>query len=384
MTELDAPRRRFLHQRQQPQHGGLPCAVEAEDHHLGSLVDGQVDGGEHLQRPVGLAEVVPAERRLAAGRGLREADLGDGVDAPLALDARHQLLGALGHVLRGDGLRGLGAHLVGLEHELGGLALGVGELALAALLVGLALEEVALPVHGVDVHLGPVGVEVVDLVDHGVEEFRVVGDHDEPAWEGLQVAAQPHHRVGVEVVGGLVEEQGLGVGEEDAGQLDASALAAGEGLQRLAQDPVRQAQVGRDPRRLGLGGVPAGRHQRGLGAGVGGHGLVADGLAVAPHAGLGAPHALDHLVESARAEDPVAGDLLGVPRSGVLRQVAELPRARDGAGGRERLAGEDAGQGGLAGAVAADEADPVPTDHLEGHRGEQQPGARAHLDVLDL
>ena len=77
-----------------------------------------------------------------------------------------------------------------------------------------------------------------------------------------QVAAQPGDRVGVEVVGGLVEQQDAaavlaGVGEQDAGQLDAAALAAGEGADGLGQGPVGQAEVGADPGRLGLGRVAA-------------------------------------------------------------------------------------------------------------------------------
>jgi len=60
--------------------------------------------------------------------------------------------------------------------------------------------------------------------------------------------AQPGDRIGVEVVGRLVEQQraaaGLGrVPEQDPGQLDSPALPAGEGTQRLRQYPVGQAQV---------------------------------------------------------------------------------------------------------------------------------------------
>jgi hypothetical protein len=54
------------------------------------------------------------------------------------------------------------------------------------------------------------------------------------------------------VVGRLVEQQRRGVGEQDPGQLDAAALAAGQRAELLAERPLRQPEVRADPGRLGL------------------------------------------------------------------------------------------------------------------------------------
>ena len=202
------------------------------------------------------------QRRLAAGGRGREPHLGDLVGRADVLQAAQQLLGAAGHVLRGHRLRRLGPHLVGLRHQGAGLLLGVGALALAALLVAFALGQVGLPADVVDVDGGAVGVEVPHLVDHGVEQLDIVGDHDEAALVAGEEAAQPGDRVGVEVVGRLVEQQDAAAGrgrvaEQDAGQLDAAALAAGERAERLGEDPVGQAEVGADAGGLGLGRVAA-------------------------------------------------------------------------------------------------------------------------------
>ena len=70
-----------------------------------------------------------------------------------------------------------------------------------------------------------------------------MADHDQPALVRLEELAQPDDRVGVEVVGGLVEQQGLGAGEEDPGQLDAAALTTRQGLERLAEDPLLDAEA---------------------------------------------------------------------------------------------------------------------------------------------
>ena len=234
---------------EEPQQRGLAGAVQAEDDDARALVDRQVDVGEDLERPVGLRQLGRGERRLAARRRRGELDAGDAVGAALGLDAGHQPLGPPHHRLGGLRLGGLGAHLVGLVHQRVGLALGVQALALATALVGLALGEVRRPAHVVDVDLGAVGVEVEHLVDRRLEQPGVVADHDQPALVGLEELAQPDDRVGVEVVGRLVEQQRLGAGEQDPRQLDATALAARQRAQRLAEhavlDPEARARSGR-------------------------------------------------------------------------------------------------------------------------------------------
>jgi hypothetical protein len=250
--------------------------------------------------------------------------VGDPVALPLGLDAGHEPLGALGHVLRGHGLGRLGAHLVGLLHELLGLLLCVVALALAALLVGLALREVRLPAHRVLVELGPVGVEVEHLRTDGFEQSRVVGDHDDAAGVVLEVVPQPDHRVGVEVVGGLVEQQRVGAPEQDPGELDATALTARERTDLLGHDAVGKPEVRGDPRRLRLGRVAAGRHQLVLGPRVRRHRLLALLVVVrGRHLLRVALEPDEHAVEPSGGEDAVAGRDVEVAGARVLREVAD-------------------------------------------------------------
>ena len=82
--------------------------------------------------------------------------------------------------MRGHGLGCLGAHLVRLAEELVRLALGVQPFPSPALLVGLALLQIAFPTHRVDIELGAVRVEVEHLVDASLQQPDVVGDHQQP------------------------------------------------------------------------------------------------------------------------------------------------------------------------------------------------------------
>ena len=71
-------------------------------------------------------------------------------------------------------------------------------------------------------------VELEDPAGDVVEEVAVVGDGDDRALVLVEVTLEPGDRLGVEVVGRLVEEQEVGRLEEQAAQGDAAALAAGE------------------------------------------------------------------------------------------------------------------------------------------------------------
>jgi len=208
-----------------------------------------------------------------------------------------------------------------------------------------------------------------------------VADDDRPAGEGAQEVAQPDHRVGVEVVGRLVEQQRVGLGEQDAGQLHPAALAARQGAQGLVEHPAGQPQRGRDRGGLALGRVAAQGQELRLHLRVATHRLVPGARVTAGQHLLLLAHLADHSVQATGTEDAVPGQLARVPRSRVLRQVAHGPGAGDGASRRLALPGEDAGEGRLAGPVASHQPDGLAGPHPERRAGEQQLAAGAHLDV---
>ena len=90
---------------------------------------------------------------------------------------------------------------------------GVGTFFAAPALILLALLEIRVPSQVVHVHVGAVGVEVEHLVDGVAQELDVVGDDHDPTGERLDPVAKPGDGVVIEVIGGLVKEQDIGVGE---------------------------------------------------------------------------------------------------------------------------------------------------------------------------
>ena len=253
-------------------------------------------------------------------------------------------------------------------------------LALAAPLVGLALGEVRRPAHVVDVDLLAVRVEVEDLGDGLLEQRRVVADHDETAPVGPEELAQPDDRVGVEVVGRLVEEQRLGAGEQDAGQLDAAPLTTRQGAQRLGHQPVLDPERGRDLGGLGLGGVPTAGVQVGVRALVAAHRPVADEGSSLPISSSAAWSR--RTTESRPRADRIArGPAPRGRRSAGPGQVADRAGGVDLAGGGQAVAGEDAGQRGLP-APLRPTRPTVSGSDPEGDVVHQQPSPGSDLELL--
>jgi len=206
-----------------------------------------------------------------------------------------------------------------------------------------------------------------------------VADDDQPAAVVLEVVAQPDDRVGVQVVRRLVEQQRLRVAEQDPGQLDSPALAAGQGAQRLVQHPVGQAETGGEAGGFRLRGVAAEHGEPVTEIAVAADGpLGGTGVRIG-HLRFGLAHLLAELVEPACRQHPVEREHVKIPGARVLRQVADSSGAPYRAGGRLPVAGEHLGKGGLPGAVAAHETDPVPLGDLERCIGQQQPCAGAQL-----
>ncbi len=178
------------------------------------------------------------------------------------------------------------------------------------------------------------------------------------ALELLEVGLEPRDALRVEVVRGLVEEEDVGVGEQQPRERDAAALAAGE------RGDVRVG--GREPQRLHreLDVVVEVPEVRGV-----------DLVLEAAHLGVELVElgVVRHLAQEAadlvvavelplRLDDALAHALLDGLRGvepGLLREVADAGGVGDDALPHELLvlAGEDPEERRLAGAVDADDAD---------------------------
>ncbi len=177
-----------------------------------------------------------------------------------------------------------------------------------------------------------------------------MGDDQDRARIVAQVAFEPVHRLGVEMVGGLVEQQQVRLVEQEPAQRDPAALAAGElgdvgVVRRAAQRVHRQVDLGIEfPQVLAVDLVlQLGHFLGGLVRVVGGD------LVVAVEQRLLGGDALHHVVANAQ---------LGIELR-LLLQVADAGAVGDPALADEILvdAGHDPQQRRLARAVHAQHAD---------------------------
>ena len=184
----------------------------------------------------------------------------------------------------------------------------------------------------------------------------------------------------------MVSRSGTGVGrrEQDPGQFDPAALAAGQRAQRLGQNPFGQAETRTDAARLAFGGIPAERGEPLFELAVAADGFVAGGVVGdLGHQGLLLLQIGQQRVEAAGGQHAVARQHVEVALSGILWQITDFTGARDRARVRLAFAGEDAHGGGLAGAVAADQPDAVAGLHPQRRSfgGQQRARAGADLEV---
>ena len=183
-----------------------------------------------------------------------------------------------------------------------------------------------------------------------------MGDGHDGAGELGEMALQPGHRFGVEMVGRLVEQQHVGLAEQQPAERDAAALAARQLLdvgigrraaQRVHGDLDLALQV------PAVAGVDLLLQLA----------LLGDQLV---HVGVGVGEGVRHLLETRQHPGHVAGAVHDVGQH-VLRGIELgllLEHAQLGAFGRPGLAGKavvlarhDAQQGRLARAVEAQHAD---------------------------
>jgi hypothetical protein len=179
---------------------------------------------------------------------------------------------------------------------------------------------------------------------------------DDGARVHLERALQPGHGLGVEMVGGLVQEQQIGLGEQQATQSDPAPLTSRQRgdvgvsrreAQRVHGDlerPVQLPRPGGVDLRLEVGLLRQQRVDIGVGVAEGGADLVVP---------------VDQLLGLADAFCHVAGHILGSVELGLLRQVSDREPRRQACftGEPVVLPRHDPQQGRLAGAVGADDPD---------------------------
>ena len=223
---------------------GLAGAVRADERHVFTAVEFEVDAAVDVLVAVGLGDALQAHDHVAGARRVGELK----VDVLVALGQDDELLFDLldlaDALLRLGGLGGLVAELVDEDLHVGDVALLGSALGAHLLQVVLALLEVAAVVAGVGGHATV--FESGDVVDAGVHEGAVVADDEDGAVVVRDKAAQPLDAFEVQVVSRLVQKQQVGVAQEELGECDAHLPAARELGARALKVGDLKAQAGQD------------------------------------------------------------------------------------------------------------------------------------------
>ena len=327
------------------EEGGLAGAVGADEHRTLAAFALEVEVLVDDVFTVGLLYVLELHHLEAGAGRLGEAELDllqvvfGLIDRDLFEAGDLLLLG-----LRAGSHRSLGAEAVDERLQVRDLALLVLEHRLLAVFAGHALEDEVVVV--AVVAMEALAAEFDHARAEGVEEGTVVRDDDEAARIAGQVLLEPEQRLEVEVIGRFVEEEERRLADEQAGEVRAHDPAAGECLGELVVVAFAEAEAGEDLLRArfeGVVDVPV---------------VIVLGLELAAARG--------------DLEDRLIAD-----GGAFLREEAEVRAAfpLDEAVVRLVLIEDDVEEGGLAGAVGADEAEAVRPGDVQRDLREQGAGS---------
>ena len=215
---------------------------------------------------------------------------------------------------------------------------------------------------------------------HGIQEMPVVADGDDHAGEVQQEVLQPVDGLDIQVVGGLVQHDDVGVAEQRLGKQDLH-LQPGVNAGHLLIVQLRaDAQALQQAGSIGFG-FPAPQLRelrlqvrRPQAVLIGKVRLFIDGVLF-----------LHDVVQVLVAHDDGVHDGVVIVGVLVLLQNGDPLGGVDlnGAGGRIQLPGEDAQEGGLARPVGADNAIAVAGQKLQIHMLEQPLPTKLHTQIAD-
>lgn len=223
-----------------------------------------------------------------------------------------------------------------------------------------------------------------DAFDDVIEEVAIVGDEEDRALEIFEEPFEPEAAIDIQVVGGFVQEEDVGLFEEELGEGEAALLPAAEAANGDVELGIGEAEAVKGCIDLVVDGVATGGFHVALDAFLELHELVEF---IALSRGHFLVDFIEVAVEGVEAFEggfgSAAEGFAGV-EDGVLVEVADAAAALE-----EDFAGvlfldtcEDLEQGGFALAVAADDAELIAGFDGDGDTVEDGAGAEGESEVV--
>jgi hypothetical protein len=209
--------------------GGFAAAVGADEAELHAVGDAEADAADDLAATERDGDVFEFDEALGLAVGGVELDAGGG-GAGALVDVGELADEFVGVIDAGLGLggAGLGASAEPVDFGLDAVAEALLHLGLGFHVELAAFEEFRVGAAYAEHTFGVDTAQLDDLAGYVLEEIAIVGDDDAGESSAAENGFEPLDAFEVEVVGGLVEEEDVGLGDHGLGDGEALAPAAGE------------------------------------------------------------------------------------------------------------------------------------------------------------
>ena len=230
------------------------------------------------------------------------------------------------------------------------------------------------------IHLDMAVVHVHDVGADGVQEVTVMAHHKDQALAVHQEVLKPLDSLNVQMVGRLVQQDDVRLAEQCLGQQHLHLFLGGQAGHFAVQNIVGEAKALNEPGHVGFG-LPAAHFGKFSLQLAGLHAVLVGEVLFFIEGVL----LLHHIVKPLVAHHHRIQHGVGVILEVVLLQNGHplFLGNNDLAGGGLQIPGEDAEEGGLAGAVGADDAVAVAGNELQLHVLEQGLAAEVHAYIVD-
>ena len=243
VSENNLARIRLAFTRKNAKSRSFSGTVIPENHDARTLVNRKINARKNNIRTVSFGNIFRHNGSASACRRLRKTQICNLLFALNLLSFAQKLLRPANHILSRNRLSGLSMQASALFYKPFSLFFRNFALAASAFFINCALTQISFPSHGIHVYYRTLRIEMPDFVHRFVKQFGRMRNNQKTAFVFLKIIAKPHNRIGIQMIGRLVQNKRVRLRKKNAHKFYSSALTSGKSSYRFSYRFLIYAQI---------------------------------------------------------------------------------------------------------------------------------------------